>query len=66
MTEEQRIEILNNAKEFFKRTIVENHINTGCKKASKLANYNINPFLYKYLALEISISLAPTNLSKPI
>jgi len=44
MTEEQRIEILNNAKEFFKRTIVENHINTGCKKASKLANYNINPF----------------------
>ena len=50
MTEQQRIEILNNAKEFFKRTIVENHINTGCKKASKLANYNINPFLYKYLA----------------
>ena len=50
MTEQQRVEILINAKEFFKATIVENHINIACKKASKLSNYNINPFLYKYLA----------------
>ncbi len=50
MTEEQRIEILNNAKEFFRNEIVESHIEGACYRASKLSEYNVNPFLFKYLA----------------
>ena len=50
MTEEQRLEILNNAKEFFRKEIVTSHIEGACKRASKLSKYNVNPFLFKYLA----------------
>jgi len=50
MTEEKRLEILHNAKEFFRREIVTSHIEGACKRASKLSEYNINPFLFKYLA----------------
>ncbi len=50
MEEAQRLILLAKAKEFFKNEIVEAHIKTGCKKAGKLSNYNVNPFLYKYLA----------------
>ena len=50
MTEENRIEILNNAKDFFRSEIVTSHIEGACKRASKLSEYNVNPFLFKYLA----------------
>jgi hypothetical protein len=50
MEEKQRIILLEKAKQFFRSEIVEAHITTACKKASKLSNYNVNPFLYKYLA----------------
>lgn len=50
MEENQRLLLLNKAKEFFRNEIVEAHINVGCKKASQLKNYNVNPFLFKYLA----------------
>lgn len=50
MTEEQRIEILNNAKDFFRSEILTSHIEGACKRASKLSEYNVNPFLFKYLA----------------
>ena len=50
MEEKQRVILLEKAKEFFRNEIVEAHITTACKKASKLSNYNVNPFLYKYLA----------------
>lgn len=50
MTEEQRVEILNRAKEFFRNEIVDAHINKACKSASSLSSYNVNPFLFKYLA----------------
>ena len=50
MTEEQRIEILNRAKEFFRHEIVDAHINKACKSAASLSSYNVNPFLFKYLA----------------
>jgi len=66
MTEEQRVQILENAKNFFKETIVENHINIGCKKASKLSNYNINPFLYKYLAKFLTGDDSPENIAKAL
>lgn len=50
MDEKQRSYLLKKAKTFFRDEIVEAHINTACKKAGKLSNYNVNPFLYKYLA----------------
>lgn len=46
----QRTQILENAKDFFRNEIVHAHINSACKRASKLSEYNINPFLFKYLA----------------
>lgn len=50
MTESERIEILSRAKSFFKEEIVESHIEQSCKRAGSLKNYNVNPFLFKYLA----------------
>jgi hypothetical protein len=50
MEEKERLILLEKAKEFFRNEIVEAHITTACKKAGKLSNYNVNPFLYKYLA----------------
>lgn len=50
MKEEQRQLLLSKAKLFFRNEIVEAHITVGCKKASQLKNYNVNPFLFKYLA----------------
>lgn len=50
MTEEQRLEILENAKDFFREEIVSSHIEGACKRASRLSEYNVNPFLFKYLA----------------
>ena len=50
MNESQREQILESAKNFFREEIVQSHIKGACKKASKLSKYNINPFLFKYLA----------------
>jgi len=50
MNEKERLIILEKAKAFFKNEIVESHITVGCKNASQLKNYNVNPFLFKYLA----------------
>ncbi|WP_157208577.1 PmeII family type II restriction endonuclease [Mariniflexile maritimum] len=50
MEENQRLILLNKAKEFFRNEIVEKHVIDACNRASKLKNYNINPFLMKYLA----------------
>lgn len=45
-----REEILESAKRFFREEIVENHIMGACTRARSLSEYNINPFLFKYLA----------------
>lgn len=50
MDDNLRRQILENAKIFFRNEIVQNHIDGACKRASKLSEYNINPFLFKYLA----------------
>ncbi len=50
MTENQRVALLNRAKEFFRNEIVDAHINKACKSAALLSSYNVNPFLFKYLA----------------
>jgi len=50
MDNDLRIQIIENAKMFFREQIVQSHINGACKRASRLSEYNINPFLFKYLA----------------
>ena len=50
MDNKQRKQILENAKEFFRKEIVQSHIDGACKRASSLSHYNVNPFLFKYLA----------------
>ena len=50
MNKTQRDEIIENAKTFFRNEIVQNHIDGACTRASKLSEYNVNPFLFKYLA----------------
>ncbi len=50
MDDLHRIQIIENAKAFFRKEIVQNHIDGACKRAGKLSEYNVNPFLFKYLA----------------
>ena len=50
MKKSERLKLIENAKAFFREDIVEAHINKACKSAGQLASYNINPFLFKYLA----------------
>ncbi len=50
MNQKEQELILLKAKSFFKEEIVKSHLDKSCKDASKLSNYNINPFLIKYLA----------------
>jgi hypothetical protein len=50
MDSKQRAQIIENAKTFFRNEIVQSHIEGACERASKLSEYNVNPFLFKYLA----------------
>lgn len=50
MTELERTQIIEKAKDFFRDEIFKPHLENGCVKASKLKSYNVNPFLVKYLA----------------
>jgi len=50
MDQIQRVELLNRAKDFFRNYIIDAHINKAAAVAGKLKNYNVNPFLFKYLA----------------
>ena len=49
MTQEEKQIILQNAKQFFRDKIVENHIR-NTEKLGNLSEFNPNPFLEKYLA----------------
>ncbi len=50
MDNKHREQILENAKTFFRNEIVQSHIDGACNRASRLSEYNVNPFLFKYLA----------------
>ncbi len=50
MNEQNRKQIIENAKSFFRTEIAQSHIDGACNRASKLSEYNVNPFLFKYLA----------------
>ena len=65
MTEQERIIILDRAKKFFKENIVKNHIK-NCKKAASIKDYNINPFLFKYLAKFLCGNDSPQSIAKAL
>lgn len=66
MDEKQRERIIGNAKQFFRDEIVQNHINNACEKASKLSNYNVNPFLFKYLANFLTGNSDPLSVARAL
>jgi hypothetical protein len=66
MTEEQRIILLDKAKVFFKEKIVQSHITGGALRASRLSDYNINPFLYKYLANFLRGDSSPKSIAEAL
>jgi len=66
MDNEQRIRIIANAKRFFSEEIVNNHIGSAVDRASKLSSYNINPFLYKYLANFLTGNDSPESIARAL
>lgn len=63
MNKKERNEILEKAKEFFKEKIAKSHFK-NTKKAGKLKDYNINPFLSKYLANFLTGNDNPESIAK--
>ena len=66
MDNKHRKQILENAKSFFREEIVQNHIDRACKKASLLSEYNVNPFLFKYLANFLTGNDNPESIAKAL
>ncbi|OFI07098.1 hypothetical protein CLOACE_05030 [Clostridium acetireducens DSM 10703] len=65
MTENEKQDILQKAKEFFKDIIVESHIR-NTKKLFKLKEFNINPFLITYLANYLTGNNNPESIAKAL
>ncbi len=65
MTNLEKEEILNKAKEFFKETIVLNHIK-NTKKLKNLKNFKVNPFLNTYLANFLTGTSDPESIAKAL
>jgi len=65
MTENEKREIISNAKVFFRTRIAQNH-KKNTKKLESLANFNINPFLSKYLAQFAFGNSNPESLAKAL
>jgi hypothetical protein len=66
MNDIQRRQIIENAKTFFRNEIVQSHIDGACKRASKLSEYNINPFLFKYLANFLTGNDKPESIARAL
>ncbi len=59
-------ELLIRAKKFFTENIVSTHLNSSLKRASHLKNYNVNPFLLKYLANFLTGNDDPISIAKAL
>ncbi len=58
--------MLDKAKRFFRKEIVQTHIERGCVKAGNLSEYNVNPFLFKYLANFLEGNDNPESIAKAL
>ena len=65
MTEQERIEILERAKVFFRTRIAESH-RKNTEKLSTLDKFNINPFTHKYLAQFAFGNSSPESMAKAL
>lgn len=65
MTEQERTEILERAKAFFRTCIAENH-RRNTQKLSTLAKFSINPFIHKYLAQFAFGDSSPESMAKAL
>lgn len=65
MTTGQRDELLGRAKRFFVDHIIPSH-DAGLDKASRLKNYNVNPFLVEYLANFLCGDSSPESLARAL
>lgn len=65
MTEQERIEILERAKDFFRNRIAENH-KRNTQKLTSLTKFNINPFTHKYLAQFAFGDSTPESMAKAL
>ena len=64
MTEEQKLQIIEKGKEYFRSIIIPNHL-SGLKKLN-LKSFNINPFLVNYLAAFLCGNTEPESLAKAL
>ena len=64
MTEQQKQAIIESGKEYFRTTIIPNHLKNLQKL--KLSSFNINPFLINYLAAFICGDTEPHSLAKAL
>jgi hypothetical protein len=66
MEQKHRNIILENAKVFFREQIVHSHIEGASNRASRLSGYNVNPFLFKYLANFLTGNDNPESIAKAL
>lgn len=64
MTEQQKKTIIESGKEYFRTTIIPNHLKNLNKL--KLTSFNINPFLINYLAAFLCGNTEPRSLAKAL
>ncbi|MBR3568088.1 MAG: restriction endonuclease [Salinivirgaceae bacterium] len=64
MTEEQKLQIIEKGKEYFRSIIIPNHL-SGLKKLN-LKSFNVNPFLVNYLAAFLCGNTEPESLAKAL
>lgn len=64
MTEQQKIAILNSGKNYFRQTIIPNHLK-NLQKLS-LSSFNVNPFLINYIAAFLCGNTEPESLAKAL
>lgn len=64
MTEQQKQDIIESGKEYFRQIIIPNHIN-GIKKL-KLKSFIVNPFLINYLAAFLCGDTSPESIAKAL
>lgn len=64
MTEEQKLNIINSGKEYFRSIIIPAHIRN--LKKLKLSDFTVNPFLVNYLAAFLCGNTEPESLAKAL
>lgn len=65
MNDQEKIEILNKVKEWFRTTIIPNHIKNTLKLKDP-KEFDINPFLVSYLAVYLTGELTPVSVAKAL